>query len=107
MPVCWLPIGTRAVSPMAATSGVYSRMTVTWRLTLGEVDGEPSFILLNIRDGAWEIEGIIRLDIGAHGRIERICDFQHCRGFALPGPLSCASSLAEWAWRKTTATSGI
>jgi len=58
--------------------GVYSRMTVTWRLTLGEVDGEPSIILLNIRDGAWEIEGIIRLDIGAHGRIERICDFQHC-----------------------------
>ena len=53
-------------------------MTVTWRLTLGEVDGEPSIILLNIRDGAWEIEGIIRLDIGAHGRIERICDFQHC-----------------------------
>src|SRR5467141_2715912 len=51
--------------------GVYSRMTVTWRLTLGEVDGEPSIILLNIRDGAWEIEGIIRLDIGAHGRIER------------------------------------
>ena len=52
--------------------GVYSRMTVTWRLTLGEVDGEPSIILLNIRGGAWEIEGIIRLDIGAHGRIERI-----------------------------------
>ena len=58
--------------------GVYSRMTVTWRLTLGEVDGETSIILLNIRDGAWAIEGIIRLDIGAHGRIERICDFQHC-----------------------------
>ena len=58
--------------------GVYERMRVTWRLTLGEVDGEPSIILLNIREGAWEIEGIIRLDIGAHGRIERICDFQHC-----------------------------
>jgi RNA polymerase sigma-70 factor (ECF subfamily) len=58
--------------------GVYSRMTVTWRLTLGDVDGEPSIILLNLRNGAWEIEGIIRLDIGANGRIERISDYQHC-----------------------------
>jgi RNA polymerase sigma-70 factor (ECF subfamily) len=58
--------------------GVYSRMTVTWRLTLCEVDGEPSIILLNLRNGAWEIEGIIRLDIGADGRIERISDYQHC-----------------------------
>jgi hypothetical protein len=44
--------------------GVYSRMKQTWRLTLGEVDGEPSIILLNKRDGEWEIKGIIRLDIG-------------------------------------------
>ena len=58
--------------------GVYSRMTVTWRLTPGEVDGEPSIILLNLRDGAWEIEGIIRLDFGADGRIERVSDYQHC-----------------------------
>src|SRR5437016_7872395 len=49
--------------------GVYSHMTVTWRLTLGEADGEPAIILLNLRNGAWEIEGIIRLDIGADGRI--------------------------------------
>ena len=58
--------------------GVYSRMTVTWRLTLGEVDGERSIILLNLRNGAWEIEGIIRLDIGPDGQIERISDYQHC-----------------------------
>src|SRR6266700_2649067 len=30
--------------------GVYSRMHVTWRLTLGEVDDEPSIILLNQRN---------------------------------------------------------
>ena len=58
--------------------GVYSRMTVTWRLTVGEVDSEPSIILLNLRNGAWGIEGIIRLDVGADGRIERISDYQHC-----------------------------
>src|SRR5258708_1655154 len=28
--------------------------------------------------------------------------FSTARGFSLPGPLSCASSLAEWAWGKTT-----
>jgi len=57
---------------------VYSRMTVTWRLTLGELDGESSIILLNLHDGAWEIKGIIRLDIRAEGQIERISDYQHC-----------------------------
>ncbi len=58
--------------------GVYSRMRVTWRLTVGQVDGEPSIVLLNLRDGAWEIEGIIRLDFAADGRIARISDYQHC-----------------------------
>lgn len=58
--------------------GVYSRMQVTWRLTIGEVDGEPSIVLLHMRDGAWEMEGIIRLDIASNGRIERISDYQHC-----------------------------
>jgi RNA polymerase sigma-70 factor (ECF subfamily) len=58
--------------------GVYSRMQVTWRLTLGEVDGEPSILLLHLRDGSWELAGIVRLDVGARGRIERISDYQHC-----------------------------
>jgi RNA polymerase sigma-70 factor (ECF subfamily) len=58
--------------------GVYSRMPVMWRLTLGEVDGEPSVILLNLRHSGWEIEGIVRLEIAADGRIERISDYQHC-----------------------------
>ncbi len=58
--------------------GVYSRMQVTWRLTLGEVDGEPSILLLQLREGSGELEGIVRLDFGADGRIERIADYQHC-----------------------------
>jgi RNA polymerase sigma-70 factor (ECF subfamily) len=66
--------------------GVYERMRVTWRLTLGEVDGEPSIILLNLRDDAWEITGIVRLDVGTDGRIERISDYQHC-----PWTLTAAS----------------
>lgn len=58
--------------------GVYSRMTQTWRLTLGEVDGEFSIVVLHLRDGDWKIEGIVRLDIAPDGRIERISDYQHC-----------------------------
>jgi RNA polymerase sigma-70 factor (ECF subfamily) len=57
---------------------VYSRMKQTWRLTMGEVDDEPSIILLNERNGGWEIEGIVRLDIGMDGRVEQISDYQHC-----------------------------
>jgi RNA polymerase sigma-70 factor (ECF subfamily) len=58
--------------------GVYSRMKQTWRLSMGEVDDAPSIILLNERNGEWEIEGIVRLDIGADGRVEHISDYQHC-----------------------------
>src|SRR5215831_8197151 len=57
--------------------GVYSRMPVKWRLTAGEVDGEPSVIVLNLRDGEWKIEGIVRVEIASDGRIEKISDYQH------------------------------
>jgi len=58
--------------------GVYARMKQTWRLTLGEVDNQRSIVLLNLRNGAWEIEGIVRIETGADGLVERITDYQHC-----------------------------
>jgi RNA polymerase sigma-70 factor, ECF subfamily len=58
--------------------GVYSRMNRTWRLAVAEVDNELSIVLLHLRDGLWEIDGIIRLDIAVGGRIKRIADYQHC-----------------------------
>jgi RNA polymerase sigma-70 factor (ECF subfamily) len=58
--------------------GVYSRMRVTWRLALGHVDGEPGVVLLHFHDGAWEIAGVVRVEVGADGRIQRIADYQHC-----------------------------
>jgi RNA polymerase sigma-70 factor, ECF subfamily len=58
--------------------GVYSRMRVTWRLAQAEVDGEPAIVLLHFRDGEWTIEGVIRVEVGADGRIQRIADYQHC-----------------------------
>ena len=73
--------------------GVYSRMQVTWRLTLGEVDDEPSIILLNQRNGEWEIEGIIRLDIGADGRVEHISDYQHCPWILTAGSIVVRGSI--------------
>jgi hypothetical protein len=53
-------------------------MRQTWRLTLGEVDGALSIVLLNLRDAMWELEGIVRLDVAADGRISQISDYQHC-----------------------------
>jgi RNA polymerase sigma-70 factor, ECF subfamily len=73
--------------------GVYSRMQQTWRLTLGEVDGEPSIILLNQRNGDWEIEGIVRLDIGAGGRVEQVSDYQHCPWILTAGSIVVRGSL--------------
>lgn len=57
---------------------VYSRMAVNWRLTLGEVDGEPSIVMLHFLDAGWEMAGIVRLNISPEGQIERISDYQHC-----------------------------
>ena len=74
--------------------GVYSRMKQTWRLTMGEVDGELSIILLNERNGAWEIEGIVRLDIGEGGRVEHISDYQHCPWILTAGHIVVRESIA-------------
>jgi RNA polymerase sigma-70 factor (ECF subfamily) len=67
--------------------GVYSRMPVAWRLTLGDVDAEPAIILLNLRDGSWGIAGIVRLDVGEDGRIQRVADYQHCPWVLMAGSI--------------------
>jgi RNA polymerase sigma-70 factor, ECF subfamily len=73
--------------------GVYSRMKQIWRLTLGEVDGEPSIILLNERNGGWEIKGIVRLDIGSDGRVEQISDYQHCPWILTAGSILVSNKI--------------
>ena len=74
--------------------GVYSRMRVTWRLALGEVDGESAIVLLHFRDGAWAIEGIVRVEVGADGRIQRIADYQHCPWLLTAGSIVVRESTA-------------
>jgi len=73
--------------------GVYERMRQTWRLALGEVDGEDSIILLHLRDRTWELEGIVRLDITAADRIERIRDYQHCPWMLTAGSIVVRESV--------------
>ena len=58
--------------------GAYSCMPVTWRLALGDVDGEPGIVLLHLRDATWDIAGVIKAEMRADGRIHRIADYQHC-----------------------------
>ena len=74
--------------------GVYSRMAVTWRLALGEVDDELAIVLLQFRDGAWGIEGVIRVEVGADGRIQRIADYQHCPWLLTAGSITVRESAA-------------
>jgi RNA polymerase sigma-70 factor, ECF subfamily len=74
--------------------GVYSRMRVMWRLALGEVDGEPAIVLLHLRDAAWDIEGVIRLEVGADDRIHRIADYQHCPWILTAGSIIVRESVA-------------
>jgi len=75
--------------------GVYSRMRVTWRLAVGEVDGEPAIVLLHLRDGAWDIAGVTRLEVGADGRIHRIADYQHCPWILTAGSIIVRESVAD------------
>jgi RNA polymerase sigma-70 factor (ECF subfamily) len=74
--------------------GVYSRMRVTWRLAQAEVDGEPAVVLLHFRDGEWAIEGVIRVEVGADGRIQRIADYQHCPWLLTAGSIIVRESVA-------------
>jgi RNA polymerase sigma-70 factor, ECF subfamily len=65
--------------PMAEAPyfGNYARLSMAWRLTVGEVDGEPAIVSLRLSGDAWVPYSFVRLDVSAH-RIERIVDYSHC-----------------------------
>lgn len=55
----------------------YERWPWSWRLALGEVDGEPVVIILERGPDTWTPHSAIRFDV-AGDRIARIVDYIHC-----------------------------
>lgn len=55
----------------------YERWSAPWRLTIGEVDGEPVVTVL-VRDGdRWTLRSAVRLSV-VEQKIVRIVDYGHC-----------------------------
>jgi RNA polymerase sigma-70 factor (ECF subfamily) len=67
--------------------GNYERTPVPWRLSLGEVDGEPAIVLLHRNADGWTPHALIHLDVTGN-RITRIADYWHT-----PWILQAASSV--------------
>ena len=55
----------------------YERLSVPWKLAVGEVDGEPVVVSLRLSGDAWTLYSFVRLEVGAQ-RIDRIVDYSHC-----------------------------
>ena len=67
----------------------YAGLTVPWRMAVGQVDGEPTVIMLRRSGNKWTPVSVIHLDVvGEH--IERIRDYAEC-----PWLLAAASAGVE------------
>jgi RNA polymerase sigma-70 factor, ECF subfamily len=69
----------------------YERWPWTWKLAVGEVDGEPVVIILQRGADTWMPHSAIRLDVIGQ-RIEGIVDYVHCPWLL---PAAASVSLAE------------
>jgi RNA polymerase sigma-70 factor (ECF subfamily) len=65
----------------------YERLTIPWRLAVGEVDGQLAVVALRQSGGEWRPESVVRLEAIDHN-IVRIMDYAHCQWL-----LSAANSL--------------
>jgi RNA polymerase sigma-70 factor (ECF subfamily) len=85
-----LRVGDRFAGRMSDASyfGNYQRLPGTWRLMVGEVEGEPVVIVLYRKADGPEIETAVRIEV-AGGRIARIVDYLHC-----PWVLGAAGSVS-------------
>lgn len=66
--------------------GRWERLTVPWRLVVGELDGEPVVMILRRTNGDWTPAAPVRVDV-ADGRITHIADYMHCP-WILPSAVS-------------------
>ena len=66
----------------------YDRWPWPWKLSLGEVDGEPVVVILQRGADTWTPYSVIRMNVIGQ-KIERIADYIHC-----PWVISAASSVS-------------
>jgi RNA polymerase sigma-70 factor (ECF subfamily) len=66
----------------------YSGSAGSWRMAVGEVDGDAAVIVLRRAGDGWTPAAVVRIDL-SDGRITRIADYSHC-----PWVVPAATSLA-------------
>jgi RNA polymerase sigma-70 factor (ECF subfamily) len=64
----------------------YQRMTTPWRMAVGEVDGEPTILVLQRDSIGWTPHAIVRLSVSGD-RITQIADYTHC-SWVIPAAVS-------------------
>jgi RNA polymerase sigma-70 factor (ECF subfamily) len=69
--------------------GNYQRWKTPWRLTVGEVDGQPSVIIHLWDANRWTPKSLVHLEVTNH-QIVQISDYMHC-----PWILSTATSVVS------------
>jgi RNA polymerase sigma-70 factor (ECF subfamily) len=86
-----LRVGDRFAGRLAEATyfNQYQRMKPSWRLAVGEVDGEPVVLIAYGGDHGHPYQAVARVEI-AGGRIARITDFLHC-----PWVLAAATSVVD------------
>jgi RNA polymerase sigma-70 factor (ECF subfamily) len=57
--------------------GNWNRVTVLWRMAVGDVDGETAIIVLHRVADRWTPAAVVRLDTAA-GKVVGISDYWHC-----------------------------
>ncbi len=74
-----LRVADRFAGPLvnAPYFGRYERMTIPWRMAVGEVDGQPAIINLRQDNAGWMPQSIVRVDVADH-LIVRVVDYAHC-----------------------------
>lgn len=74
-----LTVADRFVGKMADTRYFwnYEHLSMSWRLALGEVDGEPVIIILQRGTDTWTPYSAIRMNVTS-GHVDRIIDYVHC-----------------------------
>jgi RNA polymerase sigma-70 factor (ECF subfamily) len=83
-----LVVADRFVGPLTRSPyfGNYERLPVSWRLAVGEVDGELAIIFQHAGSEGWLPRGAARLRV-SDGRIVAITDYWHCP-WVLPAAVS-------------------